>query len=179
MRASALFHFLLAAAASAAGEGSVRGTGLLEPLYPDDRELALFAEARRSDVTTARAESLDRGDVAATTEMRAELGAARSAEMRSDELGPRGSPTQMRSDELGAARSAEMRSDELGAARSTEEMRSDELGVARSTEMRSNVDIEAARLDDGRVTDARAVDARLDDGKKVVMEENPYGVPIP
>ena len=152
MRSAALFSALFAAVASAAGEGSVRGTGsVLEPLYPDDRELALFAEARRSDVATARAERLDRSDVAARMEMRAEVGDARSAEMRSDEI-----------------------------------------GAARSAEMRSDVEIKAARLDDydGRVTDARAVDARLDDGRvdarldarlddeKVVMEKNPYDVPI-
>ena len=139
MRSAALFSALFAAVASAAGEGSVRGTGsVLEPLYPDadDRELALFAEARRSDVDAARAERLGRSDVAARMEMRAEVGDARSAEMRSDEI-----------------------------------------GAARSAEMRSDVEIKAARLDDydGRV-DAR-LDARLDD-EKVVMEKNPYDVPI-
>lgn len=127
---------LLAAVASAAGEGSVRGTGdILEPMYPDadDRELALFAEARRSDMRAARAEGLEtveargadeladaRLDAARSTEMRAAKGDfARSTEMRTvarDEY-----PSLARADvEIGAARVADARA--VDAARRDEEV---------------------------------------------------------
>lgn len=142
MRTSTLLPVLLAAVASAAGEGSVRGTGdLLEPLYPDadDRELAMFAEARRSDMRAARAEGLE------TVEARG-------------------------ADELADAR--------LDAARSTE-MRAAKGDVAsRSTEMRTVARDEYPSLarEDVEI-DARAVDAARRD-EKVVMEKNPFDVPI-
>ena len=150
---------------------------ILEPLYPDERDLELFDGGTTEDSMRAarmeepamdmRAARMDEGEYVKLNEMRA-------AEMRAEDMDmARMDMKEARLDggeyvKLDEMRAAEMRAEDMARM----DMRAaEDIDMARIDDMRAE-DIDMARMDMKEARMARDMGDRD-------MQENPYGVPLP